>query len=68
MKCPKCSGLINTEIIIAENQWIKETYCVNCGKRIHPDILTTRQRVIETPKDGNIIDEGGREPINQNLI
>ncbi len=41
MKCPKCDGLITNEIIIAENQWIEETYCVNCGKRIHSDILTT---------------------------
>ncbi len=42
MKCSKCNGLITTEMIIAENQWIKETYCVNCGKRIHPDVLTTK--------------------------
>ncbi len=42
MKCPKCNGLITTEMIIAENQWIKETSCVNRGKRIHPDVLTTK--------------------------
>ena len=50
MKCPKCNGLITTETIIAENQWIEETYCVNCGKRIHSDVLTTRRSVIKTPK------------------
>ncbi len=50
MKCAKCNGLIITETIIAENYWIKETYCVNCGRRIHYDILRLIQKVIETPK------------------
>jgi len=49
MKCLKCEGFITKEIIIAENHWIEETYCVNCGKRIHSDVLTTRQRVNKTP-------------------
>lgn len=50
MKCAKCNGLIATGIIIAENYWIQETYCVNCGRRIHSDILGIIGKVIKTPK------------------
>ncbi len=30
--CPKCNGLMITEITVAEGQWIKITRCVNCGE------------------------------------
>ncbi len=50
VKCAKCNGFIATEVIIAENYWIEETYCVNCGRRIHSDIWKILQKVIETPK------------------
>jgi uncharacterized Zn finger protein len=43
-KCPKCSGLIIKEIIIAEGYWIKEVRCVNCGERIHAEVLAERRR------------------------
>ncbi len=57
MKCPKCNGLVTNEMIIAENYWIEETYCVNCGKRIHSDALETRQRVTKILKNVGINDE-----------
>jgi len=50
VKCTKCNGFVTTEVIVAENYWIEETFCVNCGRRIHSDILKIIRKVIETPK------------------
>ena len=68
-KCGKCNGFITTEVIIAENYWIEETYCVNCGRRIHSDILKIIQKVIKTPKKWKQ-QHGGRlkEDLNLNRL
>ena len=29
--CPKCEGLLVSDIAIAESQWITTIRCVNCG-------------------------------------
>ena len=36
MRCNRCNGLMITERVFAESDWIWETHCLNCGECICP--------------------------------
>lgn len=48
MNCPRCQGLVVSEVIFAENCWIDDIYCVNCGERFFPKEKQSCS-MIETP-------------------
>lgn len=43
MTCLRCKGLIIFETVFAENKFIDDIHCVNCGERFFKNIPTYRR-------------------------
>lgn len=50
MNCPKCDGLIMSELTFGDNQFVEDIFCLNCGERYYPEGVNQGAKLRDSAK------------------